>query len=108
MPKRLPLAVLAGFIALWLAVGGDDPLLGREIAQPRRYSEISAHEVDTAVAHLLDKAEKRAGEVIAAHRPGIETLVASLEREGALVRAEIERHLGPAKGRGGPVAAVAE
>jgi cell division protease FtsH len=84
----------------------EHPFLGREFAQPRRFSETTAHEVDEAVASLLDEAEKRAAEVIATHRPGIETLIAALEREETLGRAEIERHLGPAHGRGGSVAAA--
>jgi cell division protease FtsH len=73
----------------------EHPFLGREIAQPRRFSEQTAHEVDDAVRDLLVGAEARAAEIIEAHRPGIEHLVAELERREALERPEIEACLGP-------------
>jgi cell division protease FtsH len=38
----------------------DHPFLGREIAQPRRFSETTAHEVDAVASQLLREAEGRA------------------------------------------------
>ncbi|HMA13992.1 MAG TPA: ATP-dependent zinc metalloprotease FtsH, partial [Kiloniellaceae bacterium] len=45
----------------------DHPFLGREIAQPRRFSETTAHDVDSAVSQLLRDAESRAREIIEGH-----------------------------------------
>ena len=79
----------------------EHPFLGREIAQPRRFSPETAHEVDTAVHRLLGEAEERATRIIRAHRAALETLVAELERQETLDRAAIDRCLGPPHGRQG-------
>ncbi len=76
----------------------EHPFLGREIAQPRRFSETTAHEVDEAVSTLLREAEVRATAVIRKHRPAMEKLVAKLEAEETLGKSEIEACLGPAEG----------
>jgi cell division protease FtsH len=68
----------------------EHPFLGREIAQPRRFSESSARLVDSAVRDLLLSAEGRAIDVLRVHRSGLEELVARLEREETLYRADIE------------------
>ena len=83
-----------------LRQGEEHPFLGREIAQPRQYSETTAHEVDEAIARLVGNAEARAAEVIEAHRERIEALVAALEEQETLDRAAIDHHLGPAHGIG--------
>lgn len=74
----------------------DQPFLGREIAQPRHYSEHSAEAVDHAVQQLLLDAEKRATETIEQHRAGLDRLVAALEQHETLKREDIEQCLGPA------------
>jgi cell division protease FtsH len=74
----------------------EHPFLGREIAQPRRFSETTAHEVDAAVHDLLREAEARAGELIRTHEEGLRRLVAALERQETLDRAEIASCLGAA------------
>jgi cell division protease FtsH len=73
----------------------EHPFLGREIAQPRRFSESAAHEVDKAVRELIVAEETRAAEIIRTHRKAVECLVARLEREESLDRAAIEDALGP-------------
>jgi cell division protease FtsH len=72
----------------------EHPFLGREIAQPRRFSETTAHEVDEAVRKLLIEAENRAREVIDAHRRQIERLIGELEEKETLDKEEIEACLG--------------
>jgi cell division protease FtsH len=72
----------------------EHPFLGREIAQPRRFSETTAHEVDEAVRKLLIEAEGRAREIIDAHRRQIERLIADLEERETLDKEEIEACLG--------------
>ena len=73
----------------------EHPFLGREIAQPRRFSETTAHAVDEAVRKLLLEAEQRAREAIETHRPAIERLIAELEKEETLSAEQIETCLGP-------------
>jgi cell division protease FtsH len=72
------------------------PFLGREIAQPRHYSERSAEAVDEAVRQLLTGAERQALELIRTHRARLDRLVEALEQRETLHRGEIEGCLGPA------------
>lgn len=74
----------------------EHPFLGKEIAQPRHYSEHSAETVDHAVQQLLLEAEKRAADTIEQHRKKMDNLVESLEKNETLARDEIEQCLGPA------------
>jgi len=73
----------------------EHPFLGREIAQPRRYSEHSAQAVDQAVRELILAAEQQALEIIHQHRSQLEVLIAALEEKETLHREDIERCLGP-------------
>jgi cell division protease FtsH len=73
----------------------EHPFLGREIAQPRRFSEASAEVVDRAVRDLLQEAEERALQVVRRSRAPLERLIASLEGEETLDREQIEACLGP-------------
>jgi cell division protease FtsH len=68
----------------------EHPFLGREIAQPRRFSEHSAEIVDRAVQGLLLQAEERAAALIGEHRPQLERLIALLEAKETLQRGDIE------------------
>jgi cell division protease FtsH len=72
------------------------PFLGREIAQPRHYSERSAEAVDEAVRQLLTGAEGQALELIRTHSARLDRLVEALEQRETLHRGEIEECLGPA------------
>lgn len=73
------------------------PFLGREIAQPRHYSEHAAEVVDDAVQKLLLSAQAVAMELIRTHQPQMETLITRLEQEETLHQQAIEDCLGPAK-----------
>jgi cell division protease FtsH len=77
----------------------EHPFLGREIAQPRRFSEASAQVVDAAVRDLLQEAEASALQVIRAWRQPLSRLIANLERDETLDREQIEAALGP-RGQG--------
>jgi cell division protease FtsH len=77
----------------------EHPFLGREIAQPRHFSESSATHIDEAVTELLLSAERRAGELLEDHRPQLELLVRMLEKEETLHREQIEECLGPVVNR---------
>lgn len=74
----------------------EHPFLGREIAQPRHYSEHSAEVVDDAVRDLLLKAEQRASNIIKQHRSKLDKLIKLLEKEETLYREQIEACIGPA------------
>ncbi|MDY6941803.1 MAG: ATP-dependent zinc metalloprotease FtsH [Pseudomonadota bacterium] len=78
-----------------LRASEEHPFLGREIAQPRHFSEHSAEAVDEAVRHLILEAEQRAQEVIKLHRTDLERLITRLEREETLEKPAIEACLTP-------------
>jgi len=73
----------------------EHPFLGREIAQPRRYSEHSSQAVDKAVHDLILDSEQQAIEIIKQHRIKLEQLIAELEEKETLNREDIEKCLGP-------------
>ncbi|MEN8207190.1 MAG: ATP-dependent zinc metalloprotease FtsH [Pseudomonadota bacterium] len=77
----------------------EHPFLGREIAQPRHYSEHSAEVVDHAVQTLLLKAEERALAVIREHQAELVRLIAALEEQETLHSEQIEQCLGPSPRR---------
>ena len=67
----------------------EAPFLGREISQPRAFSEHSAELVDTAVRRLLAEAESRAAAIVSSHIRQMDKLVAALEKKETLERDEI-------------------
>ncbi len=75
----------------------EHPFLGKEIAQPRRFSEASAVAVDKAVKRLLREAEERDEALLRAHLPEIQRLIAQLEARETLHREAIEACLAPEK-----------
>jgi len=77
----------------------EHPFLGREIAQPRHYSEHSAEVVDHAVQTLLQQAEQRALGVIREHQAELVRLITALEEQETLHHEQIEQCLGPAPGK---------
>jgi cell division protease FtsH len=68
----------------------EHPFLGREMAQPRRFSESSARAVDVAVREVLLEAETSAIDVIRTHRAELDALIARLELDETLDRSQIE------------------
>jgi cell division protease FtsH len=73
----------------------EHPFLGREIAQPRRFSESSAQAVDQAVRELLNEAEGRALAVLHERSADLDRLTLALEEEEDLDHERIEALLGP-------------
>ena len=73
----------------------EHPFLGREIAQPRRFSEETAMHADKAVHKLLVEAEARAQETIESHRTQVERLIGDLEAKETLDLASVAACLGP-------------
>ena len=73
----------------------EHPFLGREIAMPRHFSEDTAAIADRAVRRYMAEAERRAREVLEAHRPQIERLIAELREKETLDRTAVAVCLGP-------------
>ncbi|WP_303903391.1 ATP-dependent zinc metalloprotease FtsH [Thiohalomonas denitrificans] len=71
----------------------EHPFLGREIAQPRRYSEQSAENVDRAVRKILLESEKRAQDTLENHRDALKRLAAELEEKETVWADEVRRCL---------------
>jgi len=72
----------------------EHPFLGKEIAQPRHFSENSAKLVDEAVKELLGNAEKQAIELIVKHRERLDKLINELEENETLDQQQIMVCLG--------------
>ena len=75
----------------------EHPFLGREIAQPRHFSEHAAEAVDRAIRKLLLEAEERAVGLLRQQAPKLQQLIHALEKKETLQRADIEACLGPVK-----------
>ncbi len=72
----------------------EHPFLGREIAQPRHFSENSAMSVDKAVKKLLVNAEKQATDLITKNRGKLDNLINQLEQHETLNHEQIVVCLG--------------
>ena len=68
----------------------EHPFLGREIAQPRHFSETSAQAVDNAVKKLLQDAEARALELMRKQHAQLENLIQTLEKNETLGRDQVK------------------
>lgn len=73
----------------------EHPFLGREIAQPRSFSETTAALADKAVQRYLIEAENQAIDILKTHRPKVERLIAELEAQETLDRSAVAACLGP-------------
>jgi cell division protease FtsH len=73
----------------------EHPFLGREIAQPRHFSEEMSNRVDEEVSKLLRDAESRSLSIIVSHKDQIERMIAALEERETIDMADIEAILGP-------------
>ncbi|MBE7637367.1 ATP-dependent zinc metalloprotease FtsH [Sneathiella sp. P13V-1] len=72
-----------------LRISESHPFLGREITQPKHYSEEMAGRIDSEVSKLLQEAEGKAISILKDHKPRIEQLVSLLEKEETIGREEI-------------------
>lgn len=76
-----------------LKVGEEHPFLGREITEPRDFSERTAELLDAEVRRLLSEAEQRARALLEAHRGQLESMVEALLDHESLEAQEISRLL---------------
>ncbi len=75
--------------------GEEHPFLGKEMAEPRRFSEHTAQVIDEEVVRMLTEASDRARKMLTQHRDKLETLAGALEQEETLDEPDIEDLIGP-------------
>ena len=74
-----------------LGRGEEHPFLGRELAQPKRYSEDMAWLMDQEIRELIIEAESRAEEILKSNRNALDNLAEALIKEEMLERDDVER-----------------
>jgi len=75
--------------------GEEHPFLGKEMAEPREYSEHTAQMIDEEISRILREAETRAKQLLMQHREKLDVLAGALEKEETLDETQIEELLGP-------------
>jgi cell division protease FtsH len=75
-------------------VGEEHVFLGKEIAEPRDFSEETAHVIDDEVQKLLREADERAFHLLDTHRDMLDRLVEALLQKEELLKEEIDALLG--------------
>ncbi len=73
-----------------LGRGEEHPFLGRELAQPKRYSEKMAWLMDQEIRKLILEAESTAEEILTKNRHVLDALAETLIKEETLDKAQIE------------------
>lgn len=76
---------------LSLGRGEEHPFLGRELAQPKRYSEDMAWLMDKEIQKLIVEAESRAESILMDKRDVLDRLAEELIKEEILEKEEIDR-----------------
>jgi cell division protease FtsH len=78
-------------------IGEEHVFLGKEIQEPRDFSETTAATIDDEVQRILREADQRAYELLDSHRPQLDRLVEALLQREELHREEMEEILGESK-----------
>jgi cell division protease FtsH len=73
----------------------DHPFLGREMAEPRRYSEHTAQVIDEEIMRLLNEASDAAVTMLKERREQLDKLAKALEESETLDEKDIEALIGP-------------
>jgi cell division protease FtsH len=76
-------------------VGEEHVFLGKEIQEPRDFSEETARIIDEEVQKLLQEADDRAFEILSSHRDEMERLMEALMQKEELYKDDLEQLLGP-------------
>jgi cell division protease FtsH len=71
-------------------MGEEHVFLGKEIQEPRDFSETTAAVIDEEVQKLLREADEQAYELLKANRDKVERIVDALMQREELLRDEIE------------------
>ena len=83
--------------------GEEHPFLGKEMAEPREYSEYTARLIDEEIFRILRQAEQRAEALLKQHRDKLRILAEALEEEEVLDQRQIEALIGPPASTGASV-----
>ena len=75
--------------------GEHHPFLGKEMAEPREYSEHTAQVIDEEISRILNEASNQAMQTLTEHHEKLVTLAVALDREEELDESEIEALIGP-------------
>ncbi len=75
------------------------PFLGREMSEPREFSEHTAQVIDEEVVRILRDASKRAEALLQRHRDKLDALASTLNEVEELDERAVERLIGPAATR---------
>jgi cell division protease FtsH len=78
-------------------IGEEHVFLGKEIQEPRDFSEGTAQIIDEEVQRLLREADQRAYEILEQHRSDLERLAEALLQREEMTREEIDQLLRPDK-----------
>jgi len=77
----------------------EHPFLGKEIQEPREFSEHTAQMIDEEVARILHQAAERASALLDEHRGLLDKLASSLAEREVLDELEIAAVIGPSPNR---------
>jgi cell division protease FtsH len=80
-------------------VGEEHVFLGKEIQEPRDFSESTAAVIDQEVQRLLREADDRAYDLLQKHRDKMERLVEALLQREELLKEEIAALLSESNGQ---------
>ena len=80
--------------------GEQHPFLGREIVQPKDFSEKTAQLIDEEIRSMVRDMEKKAEEILSAHRRELDILSRELLEKETLSKDEIEELLDSSSGEG--------
>ncbi|MDA8168982.1 MAG: ATP-dependent zinc metalloprotease FtsH [Nitrospiraceae bacterium] len=84
-----------------LGRGEEHPFLGRELAQPKRYSEEMAWLMDKEIQNIISQAEMKSEEVLGSDRDVLDSLAGALIKEEVLDRAAIDKIIRDTKAKRG-------
>jgi len=76
-------------------IGEEHVFLGKEIQEPRDFSEAMMGTIDEEVQKLLREADARAYQILSEHRTELDRLVDALVEKEELFNDELEKILGP-------------
>jgi len=82
-----------------LGRGEEHPFLGRELAQPKRYSDEMAWIMDQEIQRLLHEAENKAQDILSKNRHILDPLAAALLKEEVLDKTQVDRIIAEAEGK---------
>jgi len=75
--------------------GDEHPFLGKEMSEPREFSEHTAQVIDEEIGRILRSASDRAERLLEENREKLDAVAQALEREETLDERQIEALIGP-------------